>query len=71
MPTAWGLETPPPGVDPRWWELSSKHSGVVMFGMGDGAVRTVRYIGAAGNGYNHFIYATGTDDGAVMDPSAF
>jgi prepilin-type N-terminal cleavage/methylation domain-containing protein len=71
MPTAWGLETPPGGPDPRWYELSSKHPGVVMFGMGDGSVRTVRYIGNSGNGWINFIYASGIDDGAVQDPSAF
>jgi prepilin-type N-terminal cleavage/methylation domain-containing protein len=71
MPTAYGLEAPPAGPDPRWYELSSKHAGVVMFGMGDGAVRTVKYVGTGGNGYFHYIYATGTDDGAVMDPSSF
>jgi prepilin-type N-terminal cleavage/methylation domain-containing protein len=71
MPTAWGLETPPAGADRRWYELSSKHPGVVMFGMGDGAVRTVRYVGTGGNGFFHYIYASGTDDGAVLDPSAF
>jgi prepilin-type N-terminal cleavage/methylation domain-containing protein len=71
MPTAWGLESPPGGPDPRWYELSSKHSGVVMFAMGDGSVRTVKYVGNTGNGYNNFIYATGTDDGSVLDPSAF
>jgi len=71
MPMAWGLEAPPAGPDPRWYELSSKHAGVVLFAMGDGAVRTVRYIGASGNGYNNYIYATGMDDGAVLDPNAF
>ena len=70
MPTAWGLEAPNQ-PDTRWYELSSKHSGVVMFGMGDGSVRTVRYIGASGNGYNNYIYASGSDDGGVFDPSAF
>jgi prepilin-type processing-associated H-X9-DG protein len=71
MPMAWGLEAPPAGPDPRWYELSSKHSGVVNFAMGDGSVRTVRYIGNTGTGYNNYIYATGTSDGAVLDPSAF
>ena len=71
MPTAWGLEQPPGGPDPRWYELSSKHPGIVMFAMGDGSVRTVRYVGNSGNGYNHFIFASGTEDGAVMDASAF
>jgi prepilin-type N-terminal cleavage/methylation domain-containing protein/prepilin-type processing-associated H-X9-DG protein len=71
MPMAWGLEAPPAGQDPRWYELSSKHAGVINVAMGDGSVRTVRYIGNTGNGYANYIYATGTNDGAVLDPSAF
>jgi prepilin-type N-terminal cleavage/methylation domain-containing protein len=70
MPTAWGLEAPPSGPDPRWYELSSKHPGVVLFAMGDGAVRTVKYVGTTGNGYANFIYASAIEDGAVFDPSA-
>jgi prepilin-type N-terminal cleavage/methylation domain-containing protein len=71
MPTAWGLEQPPGGPDPRWYELSSKHPGVVLFGMGDGSVRTVRYVGQSGDGYNNYIYASGIEDGQVLNPSAF
>ena len=71
MPTAWGLEQPPGGPDPRFYELSSKHPGVVLFAMGDGSVRTVRYVGNSGNGYAHFIYACGIEDGTVLDPSYF
>jgi hypothetical protein len=70
FPIAWGLEPPPSGVDPRWYELSSKHPGIVMFAMGDGAVRTVRYIGTTGAGYNNYHYAAGTQDGSVFDPNA-
>jgi len=70
MPTAWGLETPPAGPDTRWYELSSKHANVVMFGMGDGSVRSVRYIGNTGTGYNNYIFGSGADDGAVFDSSA-
>ena len=70
MPTAWGL-TPPPSPDVNWHMLSSKHAGVIMFGLGDGSVRTVRYVGTSGAGFNHFIYASGIEDGAVMDHSAF
>jgi prepilin-type N-terminal cleavage/methylation domain-containing protein len=70
FPIAWGLEPPPSGQDPRWYELSSRHPGVVMFAMGDGAVRTVRYIGTSGAGYNNYHYATGTQEGSVFDPNA-
>ncbi len=70
MPTAWGLEAPNRQPDDRWYELSSKHPGIVMFGMGDGSVRTVRYVGTSGTGFNNFIYASGSEDGSVFDPNA-
>jgi prepilin-type N-terminal cleavage/methylation domain-containing protein len=69
MPTAWGSQSPP-SPDTNWHLLSSKHPGVMMFGMGDGSVRTVRYTGDRGTSYNNFIYASGADDGAVFDPNA-
>jgi prepilin-type processing-associated H-X9-DG protein len=71
MPTAWGLEAPPAGQDPRWYELSSKHPGGINMAMGDGSVRLIRYVGTSGNGYVNYIYATGRNDGNVLDPSAF
>jgi len=70
FPIAWGLESPPSGQDPRWYELSSKHPGLVEFVMGDGAVRRVRYIGTSGDGYNNYHYATGTQEGSVFNPDA-
>jgi prepilin-type N-terminal cleavage/methylation domain-containing protein len=70
FPIAWGLEPPPSGLDPRWYELSSKHPGLVEFVMGDGSVRRVRYIGTSGVGYDNYHYATGTQDGSVFNPDA-
>jgi prepilin-type N-terminal cleavage/methylation domain-containing protein len=70
MPTGWGIVQPPtPDTNPHM--LSSKHPGIVMFGMGDGSVRTVRHTGSSGRSWDHFIFASGSDDGAVLDPSAF
>jgi len=78
MPTAWGLEAPPGGVDPRWYELSSKHPGIVLFGLGDGSVRNVRYVGATSTAaaggpspFDYFIYSCGANDGKTIDPNAF
>jgi len=74
FPTAWGLEPQPtnwqsPGVD-KWYELSSRHTGIVQFAMGDGSVRGIKVVGASGTGYNNFIYSAGMMDGNVIDPSA-
>jgi prepilin-type N-terminal cleavage/methylation domain-containing protein/prepilin-type processing-associated H-X9-DG protein len=72
MPTAWGMEVPPPGgSDPRWYELSSRHAGGVNFAMGDGSVRLVRYVGTSGNSWLNFVFASGATDGAVVDLTAF
>jgi len=74
FPTAWGLEPQPtnwqsPGVD-KWYQLSSRHTGVVQFAMGDGSVRGIKVVGASGPGYNNYIYSSGMMDGNVIDPSA-
>jgi prepilin-type N-terminal cleavage/methylation domain-containing protein len=70
FPTAWGLEAPPSGMDPRWYELSSKHTGIVQFAMGDGSVRGVRYVGTTGTGYDNYQFVTGANDGRVVDNSS-
>ena len=77
FPTAWGADPPPAGVDPYWYRLSSKHPGVFQVGMGDGSVRNFRYPGTTGSGnaaapnpYDHYIYASGANDGRVFDPGA-
>jgi prepilin-type N-terminal cleavage/methylation domain-containing protein len=71
FPVAWGLEPPTSGLDTRWWELSSKHTGLVQFGLGDGSVRTVRYVGNTGTGYSNFVYTAGMNDGRVIDANAY
>jgi prepilin-type N-terminal cleavage/methylation domain-containing protein len=71
FPTAWGLKQPTNGgPDPYWYRLSSKHPGVVQFGMADGSVRNVKYsVGTSGTAWANFIYASGANDGQVMDPN--
>jgi prepilin-type N-terminal cleavage/methylation domain-containing protein/prepilin-type processing-associated H-X9-DG protein len=71
MPTQFGMEAPPAGYDPRWWELSSKHPGGINMALADGSVRKVNYVGTSGNAWVYFIYASGSDDGSVIDWSAF
>jgi prepilin-type N-terminal cleavage/methylation domain-containing protein len=60
MPTAWGLAADGAA---RWYKFSSRHTGVVQFGFGDGSVRPI----AKGSNYNQFIYASGMNDGRVVD----
>src|SRR5260221_2131797 len=70
MVTAWGLPQPA-----QWDTYGSKHSGVVQFAMGDGAVRRVRKgitPNANLNGpvsYLNYLYAGGWNDGRPWDPS--
>ncbi|MBN9522767.1 DUF1559 domain-containing protein [bacterium] len=74
---AWGAEAPTGAQDAFWYRMGSRHTGVMVFGMGDGAVRTIRYPGTAGSGnaaapnaYDQYIYHSGTGDNKVADPSA-
>jgi prepilin-type N-terminal cleavage/methylation domain-containing protein/prepilin-type processing-associated H-X9-DG protein len=65
MPTAWGLPT---DDGARYWTFSSRHSGVVQFGFCDGSVRPIRKgLTSPGAGYDNFIYASGANDGKVID----
>jgi len=57
-PTAWGLTSP---QNAQWYQFSSKHTGIVQFGMGDGAVRQLRTDISA---YN-FRALGGINDGAI------
>jgi len=72
FPTAWGLVPAATLPDPQWYMLSSKHTGIVQFVMGDGSVRGVKYVGntAGSAGLNAYIYSSGKMDGQVIDPSA-
>lgn len=71
FPTAWGIEPQVSGPDPRWWELSSRHTGVVNFAMGDGSVRSIRCPGNSGGSYANFIYASGIQDNRVVNFDQF
>lgn len=66
LPTAWGLpDTNPLG----WWHFSSRHSGVIQFALGDGAVRPVRKGPTSGTAWINYVYASGWKEGAVFDLS--
>ncbi len=66
IPTAWGLGTgPSPHSIPPMF--TSKHPGIVLFGFGDGSVCAIRKGQTSGNGYAYFIYASGWQDGSVVD----
>jgi hypothetical protein len=70
FPTAWGT-TNPPSPDTNWYMLSSRHPGIFMAGMCDGAVRTVRHVGTTTSpSYTNYIYASGMSDGNVFDANA-
>jgi prepilin-type N-terminal cleavage/methylation domain-containing protein len=58
MPTAWGLNDPP-----AFYRYSSHHTGVINFAFGDGSVRPIT---KAAN-YGQYIYASGMQDGRVID----
>jgi prepilin-type N-terminal cleavage/methylation domain-containing protein len=74
FPTAWGA-TNPPNPDGNWYMLSSRHPGIFQVGMGDGAIRNIRYPGTTGtaattgtaNAYDYYIYMSGISDGKVID----
>jgi prepilin-type N-terminal cleavage/methylation domain-containing protein len=61
MPTGWGMST-----TPDWFNFSSKHTGIVQFAFGDGSVRVIAVSGAA-RGTTPFLYASGANDGQVVD----
>ena len=52
-------------------QFSSYHTGIVMFVLGDGAVRAVRIggTGAAGTDRNVYLQMSGKNDGGVLDAS--
>jgi prepilin-type N-terminal cleavage/methylation domain-containing protein len=65
MPTAWGL---PQDDGARWYTFSSRHSGIVQFSFCDGSVRPfAKGLTSPSAGYDNFIYATGANDGKVID----
>jgi prepilin-type N-terminal cleavage/methylation domain-containing protein len=66
LPTAWELLSPA-----QWYTFGSKHSGIVLFGFGDGSVRGFRKIGTDTNWFSPRWYAlqaaAGRQDGDVID----
>jgi prepilin-type N-terminal cleavage/methylation domain-containing protein/prepilin-type processing-associated H-X9-DG protein len=65
MPTAWGLRS---DANVNWYTFSSRHSGVVQFAFCDGSVRPIaKGQTSPSTGYNNYIYASGANDGRVID----
>ncbi len=70
MPTAWGLGT---GVFPNSYYVmfTSNHTGIVQFCFGDGSVRGLnKGLNQGSNGWVNYIYASGWQDGQVVDFSS-
>jgi len=78
MVTAWGIALNDPAIGqttspPLYWtRFGGRHSGIVQFALGDGAVRNTR----KGQGYTFFandwyqlMYASGWRDGQPFDPA--
>jgi prepilin-type N-terminal cleavage/methylation domain-containing protein len=61
MPTGYGLPTPT-----HSWAFGSKHTGVVLFAFGDGAIRGVRTTAD----YPTFVFASGEQDGVAYNPDS-
>jgi len=64
MATYWGSPD-----TPQWYTYSSRHTGVILFGFGDGSVRGVKRGKAAGDA--NFLYGTGMKEGGTFNPDAF
>jgi len=64
LPTAWGLPAPS-----HWYSFGSRHSGLVQFAMGDGAVRPIRKGISSGTSYTQYICYSGYRDGNQLDPA--
>src|SRR5262249_28613464 len=64
LPTAWGL---PNDTDAGFYTFSSRHPGVVLFAFCDGSVRPIAKGQTSGAGYSNFVYASGANDGRVID----
>jgi prepilin-type N-terminal cleavage/methylation domain-containing protein len=71
FPTAWGLVAPTTLPNPYWYQLSSFHTGLVQFANCDGSVRKIRYVGNSGTNWVNYVYASGIQDGQVVNDSGF
>jgi prepilin-type N-terminal cleavage/methylation domain-containing protein/prepilin-type processing-associated H-X9-DG protein len=66
MHTVYGLVDPPGRRGA--WSFGSRHTGVVQFGFCDGSVRSLsKNVGTSGTAFNNYIFASGMQDGAVID----
>jgi len=75
FPTAWGLPTGASSVQ-TWYAFSSRHSNVVQFAMGDGAVRQIKkpYTDILNPGFNGYPYVwsqVNTSPAATWQLSAY
>jgi prepilin-type N-terminal cleavage/methylation domain-containing protein len=68
LPTAWGTVDQKGGA---WYAFTSNHTGVVQFCYADGSVRGVRKGLTSGNGWVMYVYASGWNDGQVVDDSQY
>jgi prepilin-type N-terminal cleavage/methylation domain-containing protein len=65
--TAWGV---PPTNQAQWYQFSSQHTSVVLFGFGDGTVRPIRQgVGTTffANDWYLYMRASGMSDGQTVD----
>jgi prepilin-type N-terminal cleavage/methylation domain-containing protein len=68
LPTAWGTQDVQGG---SWYAFSSRHTTVIQFCYGDGSVHSVRKGQTSGTGYVQFVYASGWNDGQVVNYDAY
>jgi hypothetical protein len=69
LSTAWGGI--PAASDPNGWTgFGGKHTGVVLFAMGDGSIRAARKYVTGGTPYTTMVYLSGYRDGVNVDPAA-
>jgi len=67
LPVYWGVPT-----TPQWYTFGSRHTGIVLFGFGDGSVRAIRKGVGTTNGSADWLAlqrAAGRNDGEVLDLS--
>ncbi len=71
QPTAWGTPSGNPGGVGAWYAFSSKHTSVVQFCYADGSVHGIRKGITSGTAYSNYIYASGWNDGNVVQFDLF
>ncbi len=68
LPTAWGTPDVQGG---SWYAFSSHHTSVVQFCYGDGSVHGIRKGLSTGNAWVYYVFASGWNDGQVVDFNSF